>query len=323
MSYRQVLCRVIAWPILALMVMVGSGPAGVAQNLQTLLADAPACHELPGPPRGAVPSTQQPYMPAMRTLGIRRAVIDVDGIWRRGTLTRPSIRRQLYFHCYDCPFGQITDLKRLVRIERSPLTTVLERAALGGALAARPARYIDNPPKIEGKCVQVPIMLFDAPRAPASWAAQFWAAARPCENGRQPLARALAAIEAEDSLALACLLRGYKFDTTELSTLLLSAVHSDGERAAEIELLGAAGANANATGRDGDLPLQAAIASDPLNVLALLDIGADPAKRNDEGKSALDLAQWAATRYRDADSRCVLGLLTAAVHRSAVPGSRR
>lgn len=304
------------------LLVLATCPAALAQALLAL-GHLPACAHLPLPPAAEAPAPEQPYMAAMRALGVRRAVVDVRGVWRHGALVRPTVYRRLYFRCYDCPFAQISDLEPLAEIERSALPAHLDQAALDRARSAHPPVVIDHPPRIEGRVVSLRALFFDSPRAPGSaWLAVPNAnAVWPVSATHSSMQRGLAAIEADDTVALACILQMHAFTGAQLASLLIASLNfGPFNRAADIELLGAAGANPNeiaATGPwRGDLPLMRAIGN-PTHVAALLDIGANPNATiqyyGGAAQSALDLARWQARHDPGPTSQCVLALLSTSI----------
>lgn len=290
------------------------------------LERVPACRALPGPPRSVLPAlegqygVEQPYMGLMRALGVRRAKIEVRGTWRHGALRDPAVVKRLYFRCYECPFAQMTDLRRLVEIDRSPLRAALDAAALGRTRAATPPNAMDHSPRIEGKLVQVWETFFDIPRAPGA------GLVTPAENGVWPVdrkawAEAQAAVDDDDALGLMCMIRNRALTNSQLQDLLCEAARSFyRNRVAEIELLVSWGANPNMPDRNGDLPLVGA--SNPLNVAALLLLGAEPNAKDGLGRSALDIARWQAKNNPNSSTQCVSALLTAAAGRSTTRDSK-
>lgn len=288
--------------------------AAAPQAIEHLLAGVPACRNLPKlpPPLDAAPTERQPYMALMQSFGVQLARIEVRGVWRRGKFTAPSVHRRLFFSCYGCAFSQITDLHQIVRIERSALRSDLDRLALEESRLARKPPFIDHAPRFEGRPVYFWLAFPDRPVNTATpTGLSLPLEAHLFGSPGRPQQQALAAIFDDDSRALACLLRSHPFTSDELSQMLDAAARS-GPRAAMIEVLAARGADPNTMVRKGPwrgaMPLVSA-AGDPINVAALLDVGADPGSRDSPGDTALDVLRRVPSLRNSPEGKCSAALL--------------
>ena len=112
------------------------------------------------------------------------------------------------------------------------------------------------------------------------------------QDGFTPLA--LACYFGHEELVRRLLARGASVDLTARNAMAVAPIHAAaaGRHETIVRLLLAAGANPNAAQHGGWRPVAQAAGHGDLGILkALLDSGADPNPRNDEGRSALDLAE--------------------------------
>lgn len=298
------------------------GGAGLlkAQGPAATLKSLPACAHLPAWSPGPEPVATLPYMATMRALGIQRAAVEVRGVWQDGRLASPFVARRLYYRCDACLSAQITDLATLARLRRSLLQPQIDRTALGFARVAGPSRYFERVPRLNGRRVHFWVFLPSRPsmgQSPTGLSRPL--NVLPLKRPSTQLELALAAVRDDDALALSCVLAGGKLGSSDLTTLLEAAA-GPGPRADAIELLGAAGADANAPvaagDRRGDLPLADAIGS-PTNVAALLDIGASPTAADSEGQTPIEHARRASALNGTPQLGCSLALLEAASARNS------
>src|SRR5579883_171323 len=298
--------RRLASALIAVLTACAVGGAGAlkAQNPAATLKSLPACAHLPAWSPGPEPVATLPYMATMRALGIQRAAVEVRGVWQDGRLASPFVARRLYYRCNACLSAQITDLATLARLRRSFLQLQIDRAALGFARVAGPSRYFERVPRLNGRRVHFWVFLPSRPsmgQSPTGLSTPL--NIFPLKRPSTQLELALAAVHDDDALALSCVLAGGKLGASDLTTLL-----------------GAAGADPNAPvaagDRRGDLPLADAIGS-PINVAALLDIGASPTAADSEGQTPFEHARRASALDGTPQLACSLALLEAASARNS------
>jgi len=223
----------------------------------------------------------EPYMKLMQELRVRRATVDVEGVWQHGRVAKArAMGSPQYYRCYDCAFSEITDARRLSRFACSPLPAALDAAAAARAQRALPMLPHDQKGfRLEGRRVNVAVILFDAEGAPG-FAVYLRPTATLAPNpSKLPSGPGalLAVLGYGDMLHLLCTLSTQNLAQRSLNMGLFARAASGPpfDQAGAIEALVAHGANPNARGEGGETPLMAATVN-PLNVQALLSLGADP-----------------------------------------------
>lgn len=294
---------------------VPPAPAGPNGSL------VPPCSALRNFTPRPISGPTEPYMKLMQEFRVRRATVDVEGVWQHGRVAkaRPMGSPQ-YYRCYDCAFSEITDARRLSRLARSPLPAALGATAVARAQRALPMLPFDQRGfRLEGRRVTVAVILFDAEGAPGFAVYLPPIAMRAPTPSKLPSGPGalLAVLGYGDMLHLLCVLRTQNLAQRSLNMGLFARAESGPfDQAGAIEALVAHGANPNARGEGGETPLMSATVN-PLNVQALLSLGADPWLRNDAGLTALDTLHRDERFVRQPVDQCSERLLTEAMARQS------
>lgn len=224
---------------------------------------------------------EQPYMQKMRQLGVKRALLEVNSVLRKGKPTNLQIIRRLYFRQYDGPNSVITDDATLNSIRMSDLPAILDEVAQRDVAIAP----IYGGPDIylrQSKKKSSTVELFSEPWLPREHVLLF-----SFPQSKLPFEDMV--IDG-DVVGTRKLLASRRFEKRELDRALFDAVLSRYDNTTVIGLLLDAGADVNARAPDGSTPLMSAVAR-PCNLRPLLDRGADLSTRNKAGSTALDIAK--------------------------------
>ncbi|MGB7024328.1 MAG: ankyrin repeat domain-containing protein, partial [Candidatus Acidiferrales bacterium] len=228
-----------------------------------------------------------PWMDTMQQGGVKMAMFEVHGTWRRALGFHPeSVGRIIYRRAFDGPNSQITDPTQLKRIRVGGLEEELRKAAFD---KSRKATWlgIDSPPR-EGERCFVNIYLFDH-----EWLADDLVSSNSPGIGRYdpeqfPLASAAAV---GDRLTVASLLASHRFTKDDLNAALFRAVEYPSDNTDVISLLLGAGADVNAQRANGLTPLMEAVGTlNVSNMKRLVTSGADIGRQTKLGSTGYSIA---------------------------------
>jgi hypothetical protein len=223
----------------------------------------------------------QPYMVRMRERGVKRALLELDGVIHGTRVENVRVARQLYFRHFDGPDSQISDEATLQAIETNGLSGQLESLARSRMLAAP---FVSGEFRLfAGNQVFSFVEFFASP----------WLREQNVVVLRsvKPKPRIRSILDG-DAAGTKALLKSHEFTTKDLNLELFDSAMSRYDNTDVIKLLLTAGAQVNARTKDGTTPLMIAV-SHPCNIRPLLNGGADPNARDKWGRSALRLAREA------------------------------
>ncbi len=86
---------------------------------------------------------ERPYMSKMRALGVERASIQVQAVYRKGKAEELHVTRRIYFEKLDGPDSQISDGDVLNAIKNDGLQATLDKVALENAMTAKILGRVD------------------------------------------------------------------------------------------------------------------------------------------------------------------------------------
>jgi len=226
---------------------------------------------------------QQRYMDLMKLAHVRRAFMEIQGLWKNGQPTTLKVAWRLYFDKYDGPSACINDSDRLKKISDSGLEDALDRVAFERMSVARLV-CVDCQTRLqEGEAVYGRVELYDNP-----WLREARTTVM-LEKERAPALYQSIAID--NVVEVAQLLEHERFDQEKLDLAFRMAAGDPMRDLSDIlDLLLRAGADINSKARNGTTPLMLAIRN-PAHVQFLLKRGAVVNQRDDDGKTALDRAK--------------------------------
>jgi len=239
---------------------------------------------------------RQSYMHLMEKEGVKRAVIEIHGVWRHewvwrdwwlwrhDLLTEPKVTYRMYFSKYDGRGARIRDAEVLRSIQARSLEGALDQAALEAAKDASQF-CVDNCTSIEGKRVRTRVELYDNP-----W---FSSGVRVVSSEEGPQTPLFDTASFGDTVKLSEVLQSRQFTQQELNRALFESVHQYRDNTEVMELLIRAGADVNShLGDDGTTLLMAAL-HNPVHIKFLLDAGERVNDKNRYGTTALIMAEMA------------------------------
>lgn len=224
------------------------------------------------------------YMDAMRILGIKRAILQVTGIWQNKKTRELKIVSSGYFAHYDDSGSQITDPQHIQEIQVSAQAAVINKAALDRASSAGYVHGIDRGvyPR-NGQRVYAIIDLLDSPYLRELWP-RFFPLVGAAESALNRAALS------GDLVSVQNLIYQDRPSAEHLDEALNWASSSRYDNSAVIEILIRAGADVNAHSRNGTTALISSLRN-PCNVQTLLQYHAKLDEKDRWGNTALKIAK--------------------------------
>lgn len=218
-----------------------------------------------------------PWMDLMKNLGVRRARVLTEFRWFLGPRFI-HIKRVTFFDGYDSNCAQITDPEQLKRIESAGLTKALSEFAIKETAGSDWSYFEHRPKATHGISL---INVGDDPWLPLTGPRLY-----PAPDNKE-----LRSVTIDGNITvLKKALSMSHYSQDELESALRSASQNP-DFACSIKLLVKSGADPNASDGRGWTPLMdAAYAGARRNVKTLLDVGADPKRRNACGEAASSVA---------------------------------
>jgi hypothetical protein len=221
------------------------------------------------------------YVALMRQLEVRRALFELQSVWRAGKAQNVRVVRRMYFIKNDGPHAQLRRSESLKAIQTSGLETLLDHLAMERVKQAPFFGGFEGP-NPEGKQMYSFTEFFADPSL--SGEKTF---VSPIGKNIPPLD---VAARLGDANNVEELLQARKFSRKEVDNALFAAAGPRRDNSDVIDLLIGAGANINARKANGMTPLMYAVDS-PTQVLVLLERGAHIDDKDNSGKTALKLAK--------------------------------
>jgi hypothetical protein len=250
------------------------------EHIQQLVSSMPPDSELRNilERGGRGDGERYPWMDLMKHLGVRRARILTEFRWFLGPKLI-HIKRVTFFNGYDSNCAQITDPAQLRQIDAAGLTKALSEFAAKETADSDWTYFEHRPKATHGISL---INVGDDPWLPLATPRLYPA----------PDSKELESVMIDGNVTvLEKALSSSHYSQDELNSGLTYA-SEDADFACSIKLLVQAGVDPNVVDGRGWTPLMvAADAGATRNVKTLLDVGADPRRRNTVGENASSIAQ--------------------------------